>query len=1187
MAESTLRTRVVGNVLTRTLVERGERLAAVPRRRGALAEAAWDALTAAHGPGAVERRWVAVLDGSPVSMTDLGGVEPAGDHNLLLAPAPDGIDPVTAVLLAIAVASTAASAALALTVRTPRLAGSDEAPHRRFGFNRVSADAFAGGDIPVVLGERKRYGGHVIAKVPGEGAGGEGDARLKILICLGHGPVQSIGNQTADFDRVAASSLSGIYLNEQPISSFPGCVVSGRLGSAGQSVIPGFGDVETLREVGVGGVALRNTSGSDRTGAGASAEAYLFTTVGPVNAVVPRVRFGSGLYSLSDKGQVNPQKVQWRVRWRLTAGPGAWSAWTVVTVDRAEQSEFSSAPRLDNLVAGAGAQVDVQAERVTAEPTTASAVDAMVWDQCVEVIYASQTYANLAVLALDLQASEQLAGVPTVSASVKGLKVRVWDGVSSPSAPVFVTQFSANPAYLALALLTDSTWGMGAAYQDAAVDMPSLIDWAQVCDQDVARVSGGGTRKRYRYNFVLDQKRDGVDWLRAICRAGRCSAVCAGNIWKFIPERAQSSAVETFTDGSVAAGDDGSGPADIEYRREWTTGGAVRPNRVVAQFENELADGQPDVLKYPGDGALWLATETVHETQGSFEGQTDPEQVAAQAIYMMNQIRSLAVSVTLMTSRPVVVVQPGERFDLATSLPGWGLASGRLLAGCTGTALKLDRTVTLEGGKSYVARVLHPDGSVEDRAVVSGAGTYAPGDLVVVNPALAQSPAEFAEYTLGESGKHVKPFLCTRVALRDPENLVWEVDGVEYVEGIYSDTPGVVDLPGYSSLVSPFTPPGPVTNLVAFERLTNDIRIVELAWGQTLKDAENTATFRIFRRIVGAATWVLVPTPTVARRGAVIELADVDRAYEFCVVAVSPSGAALSPYDPSVPRTNIVYGLSSPPPGPPTSPALTWVGGNTYTLSWTAPVSNPPDTPAAVGYQVLFGGDATSLPNGGAEDCLVLARTTDPSLAGLELPPGRSCTFWIRSVGANGRLSWSAAVATIAAPVTPPGKSIKQTRVFALSSEGTLANLTWNSGTARLELTNPAADGVWTGPEVDTGSVSLCEVTFRPETANDADDVAINVISLFVPSIEADQWGIIATGPKFVGMLMPPYPDAQQAWVFEVRTNDGTVWSDWSALAPGASMERALRKYQVRVTMRRAKVPYRPALRGLTAVLTH
>lgn len=1072
-------------------------------------------------------------------------------------------------LVAIAIISAVASAALIAGIKSPLPSGSNDPEENRYGFNRVSNNAFVGDPIPVLFGERP-IGGKVIALVPIESEDGAGESRLKMLICLSEGELGQIANQTADFDDVLASDLTGIEINDQPIANFAGIKASGRMGSSGQDMIPGFDDVETLREVGVGGVTLPNTSGSDRTGGSASGEAYLYTTAAAVNAVTLRVRFAAGLYSLGSTGQLENQRVQFRLRTRVTSGPGAWSSWRTVTVDRHDRAEFFSSPRVELTSLGGTPLIhDIQVERVTAEPTDATSSDTMIFDSVIEIQHDSQTYAGLAMLALEITANEQINGVPRVKVNCKGVKCRVWDGISDPETPTFVTEYTANPAYHALEILTNETWGMGGAYDDDNVYMPDLIEFAEYCDDVVARPVSG-TRPRFACNILVDVRRNGIDWVRAICQTARTQPIASGDVWRFVTDKPKS-ASEYFTDADIAV--DSEGFAEFTIRHETGRLGLVRPNRLVAQFENASQDFQADTLAYPELGDEWLATEPVQEETFKLDGVTDVDQVASELIYRIKRIRALERTIEMTVNKPVIV-QPGDRFDLAMSLPGWGTASGRVADGSTSSTIKIDRTVTLTAGPTYVVRVIHDDGSVEVKNITSGAGTYAAGDALSISGTWTEVPAEFETYALGRTGVEVKPFTMLSSSVADAQTLKWKVTAIEYEDDVYSDAGGEVDLPDYSDLHNIDAPPGPLLTLRAFEQDGQ----VELAWVQLPKDSQLTATFRIYRRRSSTIPWILVPEPRVSTRGAVIEITEPDAGYEFIVLAVSPSGAFLSPYDPRHPIASMALGLSTPPPEPPASPTLTNTGGNTYTLSWTAAAD-------AVAYQVLTGGDTTSLPNVGAEDCLVLARTVETEITGLELTPSTAVRFFVRSIGTSGRLSFTATTVNLATPATPAGEAITITRTYTLSSEGTLTNLTWNGTTSRLELVSAGSDGVWLSPEQDLTMAAMTEITFRPYTANDADDPAINTDPFQVPSIAADQWGVVDSS-RNVGMLMPPWPDSSQAWLFEVRTHDGSVWSDWAEWDVCSSVRRTFRKWQARVTMNRVAAPYRPALRSFVIVAT-
>lgn len=1175
------------NILTRD----GRRVMALPIEQGQTVLDVVNGLDVAHGA-----RHLACING--ISLTpDEMRERVIKDGDCLIA-APRMGETATIVMALIAVASAAASYLLAASIRLPGPKDGSSGDEQRFGFGNLSNEAFAGDVIPVVLGSHPRWGGKVIAVVPGDNADGRGDNSVKILLCMGHGPFARLGTLAADTDRVDGASLGGFFLNDQPMANFVGCKVSVRMGTTGQRVIPGFDDIETYREVGVGGVVLRNSSGADYTSGSASAEAYTFATMNSVNGVVIRVRFVGGLYTTGTSGTIEARTAKWRYRVRTSDvgnGAGAWSGFTLVTVSQAQRAEVISAPRFGGAGAwnaGVAARMDVQCERVTKEPVTALTQDEMRFDSVVEVTDAQETYAGYCMVALEVKASEQLTGVPKVSVDVDGFAgLRRWDGVSSPSAPVFTEGFSTSPADLVLAVLTNTRWGMGAVFGDSNVNFASLLAWRTASEASVAR-PGGGTRKKFACHMILSEARDGVDWVRAICRTGRCSPNVVGNMWQFAYDGVQSAAVECFTDGSIMA--DEAGAPVFEYQREVTTGGRAAPNQWVMQLSNANERGLPDAIVYPDDNALWLdplgANEPAHTTGITLDGVTDPDQAYSEMVYVAKKTRGITRSITFSTVRDVVAVQPGDRFDVAIETVGWGLASGRLESGCTASTLYLDRSVTLAAATTYYVAVLHLDGTTEHVAIASAAGTYAAGAAITLVTALAQipgcgvGPTGAGEYAIGLSGAALKPFICTRVKMGDPQKRVWEIAGIEYAADVYDDTAAAVTLPTYSSLVDLTTAPGPVASLTGREYTPPppaDVRRVELAWTQSPADVSLTGSFRVYRKLMGTSTWIGLPESIITSRAATLELADEDRAYEFIVIAVSLGGAMLSPDDPRHPRFSLVIGYSGPLLAAPGGLTLTATSGNTYTLAWSAVTD-------AVEYQVLFGGNANAMPNAGAEDCLVLARTVETSITGLELPPGQSCTFYVRAVGSNQRMSATAGSVTQASPATPPGETIRATQgthAFDLSMVGTRTNVTWNATDGRLEQVNAGSAGVWLSPEVDFTTAAMTELTFRPQTDNAAQDISISSAPLTAPSVAADQWGTV-DAQRTLGMVFPPWPDNEVGWVFAINIFDGAAWGGWQTWLPCASVLRTCRKYQVRVTLRRNRAPYRAGLRGLTVVGT-
>jgi hypothetical protein len=1133
--------------------------------------------------GAVARSLLVVLiDGQSVPPSDNPRVSPG--QEVRVAPRPGtGVD---LVLFAVAmIASYAASQFMASRVGS--IQGSGTPAEQRATFAALSNDAVAGDPIPVVLGTHRRWGGKVIARVPGEAPDGSGRDTLRLLVCLGHGPFARIGNQTSDFNGLAIADVGGIEINEQPGINFADIRVWGRMGNTGQEPIPGFDDIELTREVGAGGVDLRNTSGSDRTAPTASGEAFSFVTVNAVDRVVLRVRLTDGLFRIDGDAQVEPAGVAYRYRWKPVGG--SYGAWTIVSLEAATQSPFWSSPRVD-VRDGSGnpQQVEVQLERVSAEPATLDTKNALRWANLVEVTEAEEAYEGLCVVGLELTAGEQLQNEPRVSFDVDGFAAcKVWDEISPADDPEFVEQFTRNPAWLALTYLTNPVWGCGATEAPdgtlAAIDFSSFLETAQACDEDVDVLNPLGqvtrTRARFACDIVLSEQRPASEHLRDILSTCFAAPVKTGMVWRSVIDVRRDSPVEVFTDGSIAMEGDGvdAVPA-ITVTRALTKGGISRPNQVVVQYANVFEADREDTITYPAVGELWLGganAEFVNAKQVRLVGVKDPDQAAMAAVRLLNMERVRARSIQFQPTHPQLAVLPGERFDIASSLLNWGLASGRVLDQGTTTTVRIDRGVTLAPNVTYRLKIVHLSNVVEVRDVDMPAGTYAKGVPLRLATALANAPLFGAEYVLEQSSPSVaaKPFLCTAIVPEDTEELRWMIEGVEYVD-FYDDQPGEVGEVAYSGLVYDLIAPGPLETLRVYERRNPQTNAVqaELAWSQRPEDAANTLSFRVYRRITGTATWVQIPEAVLTRRTAVLDIARADRGYDFRVVAVSARGVALSVYDNRHPTATLALGSTGAPPETTiTGVTITRVTGNTYSLTWTA-------VAGAAGYIVYSGAAPDGSVYDNCRDGFIVARTTTNRLDNLRLPTGVS-RFYVRSVAGNGRMSFNQGNASVDNTFAPAGMAVKHTFTADFASGGT--NLATVSG-ARVQSTL-TSDAVWTSPEVDTGSETPTQLTIRFATANRAQDPARNAFLPNVPSIEADQWGIV-DGSRNVGMIFPPFPDDRHQYVIEVRTKTGGVYGPWQPIAPYALLSGTFRQYQVRITWRRGAAPYRPGVVSLVMV---
>jgi hypothetical protein len=125
----------------------------------------------------------------------------------------------------------------------------------------------------------------------------------------------------------------------------------------------------------------------------------------------------------------------------------------------------------------------VEIQRLDAEDADGYAQNEATWAS-IQLIQQQQfRYPGTALLAVKIRATDQLnTGRPSISVPVKGRKVPVWDG-NSETYPVAPATWSSNPAWVMLDMLTAKHYGLGAYHSLRDMDLPSLKEWADWCDE--------------------------------------------------------------------------------------------------------------------------------------------------------------------------------------------------------------------------------------------------------------------------------------------------------------------------------------------------------------------------------------------------------------------------------------------------------------------------------------------------------------------------------------------------------------------------------------------------------------------------------------------------------------------------------------------------------------------------------
>ena len=125
------------------------------------------------------------------------------------------------------------------------------------------------------------------------------------------------------------------------------------------------------------------------------------------------------------------------------------------------------------------------AENVEGEPTV---------DSITSFSTGEFSYPGIAYAAVSVGASDQVnSNTPNITLICHGKKVRVWKG-GSVEVPIFAEEWSSNPAWVALDMLSNATYGMGQIFAPFGTlgnfDLNRFGEWATFCDEGVPDAFG-------------------------------------------------------------------------------------------------------------------------------------------------------------------------------------------------------------------------------------------------------------------------------------------------------------------------------------------------------------------------------------------------------------------------------------------------------------------------------------------------------------------------------------------------------------------------------------------------------------------------------------------------------------------------------------------------------------------------
>lgn len=482
-----------------------------------------------------------------------------------------------------------------------------------------------------------------------------------------------------------------------------------------------------------------------------------------------RLSLGVVLQEYPSSGGVLGLSVVYRVWIKEGLGP------FVLRGEEGISGRFASLTNFDryfpvNNAGGTISEFQVRVERVTPQDTNLDQYQRVIqWQTYTEIVEAKIRYPGMAAVAMQLNA-DQFDSIPEVTFKIAGRVLElpsnatinpdrgldytgVWNGLFYQS-----SYACADPAWILYDLLYHPIYGMGRTIDRNWIDKWSFYELSKYCNQLVPN-GYGGVERRFTANVVLAEAEDAwrvIDAFRSIFRG-----------------------FAYYQSGAVAIAFDGPSSPVQQFTAADVEGGVfnyVRPPlndrysvaNVVWIDPNDNYRQAIEVVEIPGlvaqygyralDMGAFACTSQGQARRAGLAALLQPE------------------TVTFKARRFSGFCRPGDVIRIADNRRSEAEVAGVVLTATT-SAITLDRAVTLAAGVAYTLSLMLDERTLEDRAVLNGAGSY----TALNTAAFSATPPDGANWILMAAAIQPQLFRVVNV-VPDPDSnySLYEIFAIEY-----------------------------------------------------------------------------------------------------------------------------------------------------------------------------------------------------------------------------------------------------------------------------------------------------------------------------------------------------------------------------------------------------------------------
>jgi len=503
-----------------------------------------------------------------------------------------------------------------------------------------------------------------------------------------------------------------------------------RLGTSSQTFIEGISNIETETVIGT-----TVTTSTPVTHTVSSSD---------INAVRVTLRFPS-MQKFEDDGDINGVEVNLLIKTIENDGT------TTTVINDTVKGRSTNAYFRDYIVklkSTTSFPVAIRVERVTADSSDATLVNAFQFNQATNIIFEQNAYANTAHVALRFNA-EQFSRIPKRVFRLRGRKIKIphnatvdlQTGAISYAGTfngTFKTdkEWTTDPAWILYDLLTDTRAGCGIA--ESNLDKFSFKTVSEYCGTSVDAGNGdGSTEPRFSCNVNITQRQEAYGLINSLCSVMRVMPFySAGGI--AISQDAPKAPSYIFTNANVTE-------AGFLY-----AGSSLKTRHTVINVSYfDMTTQEIDVETVEADSATQTKYGVVVKNIQAFATTSRNQARRLGRWFLYNEQNSGETCSFATTAAAGVLVRCGDVIEISDRLKA-GVRRGGLLKSVTSTTVVVlddsDNTDIPSLGDSPTISIILPDGSLEEKTISGISGT-----TITVSSAFSTAPNEHAPYILETS----------------------------------------------------------------------------------------------------------------------------------------------------------------------------------------------------------------------------------------------------------------------------------------------------------------------------------------------------------------------------------------------------------------------------------------------------